>query len=79
MQTKKEIRESTLAQVEYTLTPTNIKKIVEQYREKFDPKLRAYCILQHKVEDFVQDSLKIWKIVFGLLIDKDDGKVVSTS
>lgn len=52
---------------------------MEQHRAKFDPKLRAYSILQHKVEDVVHKSIKIWKIVFGLLFDKDEDKGSSTS
>lgn len=52
---------------------------MEQHRAKFDPKLRAYRILQHKVEDVFQESIKIWKIVCGLLSDKDEGKGANTS
>lgn len=62
--TKKKIRESTLAQVSLDLTSTSIQEVVDQYKNKFIPKLRAYSIFQHKVEDVVQESVKTWKIVF---------------
>lgn len=76
---RKKKRESTLAQVESSLTPANIRKTMEQHQEKFDPKLRAYSILQHKVEDVVHESIKIWKREFGLLIAKDEDKGATIS
>lgn len=47
-----------------------IQQYMEQYRKKFVPKLWEYSILHHKFEDIVQQSTRIWKIIFGLIIDK---------
>lgn len=62
----KEIRESTLARVMPYLTKGQITKANKKHGRKFAPKYRAFSILQNNIEDVVNKSTKMWKLVYGL-------------
>jgi hypothetical protein len=68
---EKEIRESTLAQVMPNLSRGQITKANKKHAGKFTPKYRAFSILQNKIEDVVNTSTKIWKLIYGLTTVKD--------
>ena len=63
---EKKIRESTLARVMPKLTKGQITKERKKHGRKFSPKYRAFNILQNNIEDFVNKSTKIWKLIYGL-------------
>ena len=67
---EKEIRESTLAQVMLELTRGQITKANKNHGRKFAPKYRAFSILQNNIEDVLNKSTKMWKIIYGLTIIK---------
>ena len=68
---EKEIRESTLAKVMLDLTRGQITKANKKHAGKFTPKYRAFNILQNKIEDVINKSTKIWKLIYGLTTVKD--------
>ena len=68
---EKEIRESTLAQVMPDLPRGKIKKANKKHNGKFSPKYRAFSILQNKIEDVVNKSTQIWKLIYGLTTVKE--------
>ena len=43
-----------------------ITKKVQKYSHEFQPKYRAFSILQEKIEEFVQRTTQMWKIIYGL-------------
>ena len=63
---EKEIRESTLARVMPELTKGQITKASKKHGRKFSPKYIAFNILQNNIEDVVNKSTKIWKLIYGL-------------
>ena len=67
---EKEIRESTLAQVMLELTRGQITKAKKKHGKKISPKYRAFNILQNNIEDVVNKSTKMWKLIYGLNINK---------
>ena len=68
---EKEIRESTLAQVMPELKKGQITKANKKHGNKFSPKYSAFKILQNNVEDFVNKSTKMWKLIYGLTTIKE--------
>ena len=48
------------------LTKGKITKASKKYGRKFSPKYRAFNILQNNIEDVVNKSTKIWKLIYGL-------------
>ena len=63
---EKEIRESTLTQVMSKLTRGQITKANKKRGKKKFPKYRAFNILQNNIEDVVNKSTKMWKLIYGL-------------
>ena len=47
-----------------------IKKKALKYGSRFQPKYRAFNILQNKIEDFIQKTTQMWKIIYGLATPK---------
>lgn len=68
---EKEIRESTLAQVMPNLTRGQITKANKKHCVKFAPKYRTFSILQNKIEEVVQKSIRLWKSIYNITDDKD--------
>lgn len=62
---EKEIRESTLAHVMPELAKGQIRKANKKHGTKFAPKYRAFSILQNKIEDVVNKSTLMWKVIYG--------------
>ena len=62
----KERRESTLAIVMLEVTKGQINKASKKHGTKFSPKYRAFNILQNNIEDVVNKSTKIWKLIYDL-------------
>ena len=62
----KDIRESTLANLFPELTRGKITKKRKKYGSRFQPKYRAFSISQHNIEDVVQRTTQMWKIIYGL-------------
>ena len=60
----REIRESTLARVMLELTKGQITKANKKHGARFSPKYRAFQILQNQIEDVVQKSTSIWKVIY---------------
>ena len=63
---EKEIRESKLAQVMLELTRGQITKANKKHGNKFSPKYKVFSILQNNIEDVVNKSTKMWKLIYGL-------------
>ena len=63
---EKEIRESTLAQVMLEMTKGKITKANKKHGNKFSPKYKAFSILENNIEDVVNKSIKMWKLIYGL-------------
>ena len=63
---EKEIRESILAQVMPELSRGQITKANKKHGNKFSPKYKAFNILQNNIEDVVNKSTKMWKLIYGL-------------
>ena len=45
-------------------------KAITNYKGIFSPKYRAFHILQNKIEEVVQQSTQIWKVIYGLTTQK---------
>ena len=71
MNMEKEIRESMLACVILDLTKGQIRKENKKHGRKFAPKYRAFHILQNNIEDVVNKSTLMWKVIYGLKIVKE--------
>ena len=63
LQMEKEIRESTLASFLLDLSKSQIINAVKRHNNRFTPKYRAFSILQNKIEEVVQKSTRLWKVV----------------
>ena len=63
---EKETRDSTLARVMPELKKGQITKANKKHGRKFSPKYRAFNILQNNIEDVVNKSTKMWKLIYGL-------------
>ena len=63
------MRESTLASLLPDLTKDQIKKIVKRHNNRFIPKYRAFSILQNKIEEVVQRSTRLWKVIYKKVED----------
>ena len=63
---EKEIRDSILAQVMPELSKEKVTKANKKNGKKFSPKYRAFNILQNNIEDVVNKSTKMWKLIYGL-------------
>ena len=66
---EKEMRESTLASVLPDLTKEKISNAVKRHNKRFTPKYRAFFILQNKIEEVMQESTRLWKIVYKKVED----------
>ena len=44
---------------------------MKKYVVRFDPKYRAFIILQNNIEDVVKKSTQMWKVTYGLAIVKE--------
>ena len=53
------------------LTKVQITKANKKYGGIFSPKYRAFQILQNQIEDVVQKSTIMWKVLYGLKIVKE--------
>ena len=67
---EKEIRESTLAHVMPNLTKGKITKATKKCGSRFQPKYRAFNLLQNNIEDVVNKTTQMWKLIYGLTIVK---------
>ena len=67
---EKDIRESTLANLFPKFKRGKITKKAQKYGCKFQPKYRAFNILQNKIEDVIQKATQMWKIIYGLATPK---------
>ena len=63
---EKEIRESTLARVMPELTKPEITTASKKHGIKFSSKYRAFNILQNNIEDVVNKSTELWKLIYKL-------------
>ena len=52
------------------LTRGKITKANKKHDNKFSPKYRAFNILQNNIEDVVNKSTQMWKLIYGLTIVK---------
>ena len=68
---EKEMRKSTLANLFLEFKRVQITKKVQKYSKKFQPKLRTFSILQNNIEEVVQRTTKMWKIIYGLATLKE--------
>lgn len=68
---EKQIREKTLAQVILELIKGRITKENKEHARKFSPKYRAFFILQNNIEDVVNKSTQMLKLIYGLTIVKE--------
>ena len=66
MNLEEDIRESTLANFFPELTKGKITKKTKKYGSRFQPKYIAFIILQNNIEDVVQRTTQMWKIIYGL-------------
>ena len=69
LQMEKEIRESTLARLFPDLTKNQIENAVKRNNNRFTPKYRAFSILQNKIEEVVNKSTRLWKILYKNIDD----------
>lgn len=53
------------------LTKGQIKNVNKEHGRKFAPKYTAFQILQNQIEDVMQKSTLIWKVIYGLKIVKE--------
>ena len=53
------------------LTKGQINKANKKHGRKFAPKYKAFKILQNQIEDVVQKSTLMWKVIYGLKIVKE--------
>ena len=53
------------------LTKGQIKKANKKHGRKFAPKYKAFKILQNQIEDVVQKSTLMWKVIYALQIVKE--------
>lgn len=65
----KEIRESTLAILLPNLKKDQITNVVKRHNSRFTPKYREFFILQNKIEDVVNKSTRLWKVVYKKVDD----------
>ncbi len=83
METKKQIREDTLATVMPELKKRMITKAVEKHKGRFSPKYQAFNILRNKVEEVVTKRKLLWKVIYGLstraMEEKGDQEKENTS
>ena len=63
---ERQIRESTLANLIPNLKNVQIMKKVQKYSYKFQPKNRAFYILQKKLKELEDKTTKMWKFIYGL-------------
>ena len=54
------------------MTKGQIIKANKKHGAIFSPKYRAFQILQNQIEDVVQKSTSIWKVIYGLKIGEED-------
>ena len=66
---EKEIRESSLARLFPNLTKSQIENAVKRNNNRFTPKYRAFSILQNKIEEVVNKSTRLWKILYKKIDD----------
>ena len=66
---EKEIRESSLASLLPDLTKSQVVNVVKRHNNIFTPKYRAYSILQNKIEEVVQKSTRLWKMLYKKVED----------
>lgn len=59
-----------LAKVMPDLDKFEMKKAIKRYAGKFVPKYHDFNILQNTIEDVVQQSTQIWKVIYGLKTPK---------
>ena len=60
---EKEIRESTLANLFPKFKRVQITKNIQKCGSKFQPKHKAFNILQNNIEEAVQRTTQMWKII----------------
>ena len=72
LQMEKEIRESTLARLLPDLTKSQIENAMKRHNNKFTPKYRAFSILQNKIEEVVNKSTRLWKVLYKNIDDVFD-------
>ena len=69
LKVEKEMRESSLASLLPNLTKRQIVSAVKRNNNRFTPKYRAFSILQNKIEEVMQESTRLWKIVYKKVED----------
>ena len=69
LQMEKEIRESSLARLLPDLTKSQIENVVKRHNNRFTPKYRALSILQNKIEEVINKSTRLWKILYKKIDD----------
>ena len=69
MKTKKEIRESTLARLLPDLTKNKIINANKRHNNRFTPKYKAFNVLQNKIEEVVNKSTRLWKVLYKKIDD----------
>ena len=72
LKNENEIRESTLARLLPDLTKGQIKNAVKRHNNGFTPKYRAFSILQNKIEEVVNKSTRLWKVLYKKIDDVFD-------
>ena len=72
LKTEKEIRESTFARLLIDLTKSQINNANKRHNNRFTPKYKAFYILQNKIEEVVNKSTKLWKIIYKKIDDVYD-------
>ena len=66
LNTKRTIRETSLAQVMPELSKAEMSKAIQKYVVRFVPKYREFIISQNNIKDIVLKSKQMWKITYGL-------------
>ena len=72
LQLEKEIRESTLARLLPDLTKSQIANAVKRHNNRFTPKYKAFSILQNKIDEVVNKSTRLWKVLYKKIDDVFD-------
>ena len=63
---EKDIRDSTSVNLFPKFKRWQITKKAHKYGSRFQPKYRAFSILQNKIKNVIQRTTQMWKIIYGL-------------
>ena len=72
LKVEKEMRESTLASLFPYLTKRQVVNAVKRHNYRFTPKYREFSILQNKIEEVVQKTTRLWKVIYKKVDDVFD-------